>query len=246
MKSVIIIPARFKSSRLPGKPLIKLAGTSMIVRTFRQCAKACKEEDIYVATEDDRIEKECREHNIQVLRTSDECLTGTDRVAECSQQIEADVYINVQGDEPLFNPDDLKAIMTAASASPKAIINGMCEIAKREDFYSPMIPKVVACPDGTLLYMSRGPIPANKEQQFVKAWRQVCAYAFPKDALQAFSRVKQKTPLEALEDIEILRFLELGFKVKMIHLSSKSIAVDVIEDVAKVESALNEEKLTIS
>jgi 3-deoxy-manno-octulosonate cytidylyltransferase (CMP-KDO synthetase) len=234
MKPVVIIPARYESSRLPGKPLIELCGLPMVVRTYRQCAKACPPEQIFVATDDPRIQSVCESFGIAVLRTSSACLTGTDRVAECATIMDADVFINVQGDEPLFPPQDLRAMFDAAERYPGDILNGVCELDDEAQYRSGSIPKVVMRPDHRLLYMSRAPIPATKAQAFVKAWRQVCVYAFPRPALEAFRHRRTKTPLEQIEDIEILRFLELGWDVRMVPMSSNSVAVDTPDDVAHV------------
>lgn len=238
MDYCVIIPARYASSRLPGKPLISLGGVPMIVRTYQQCLKACPEEKLYVATDDERIKKTCEEYNIKVLMTSSNCLTGTDRIAECAAQLDAEVFINVQGDEPLFNPEDLQALIESVEKFPNEIINGYCEIRNESLFRNPSIPKVVFRPDGRLLYMSRSSIPTSKDLKFIKSWRQVCAYAFPRKALMDFSSVREKTTIENIEDIEILRFLELGWEVRMLKLSDTSIAVDTFEDVIRVEEAI--------
>lgn len=235
MSYFVVIPARYASSRLPAKPLIPICGIPMIVRTYRQCLKAVAAEQIYVATDDHRIADTCREFGIRVALTSPECLTGTDRVAEFAKQFYADTYVNVQGDEPLFNPDDLRLLIQRAEASPHDIINGYCQINDEADFRNRSIPKVIVRPDESLLYMSRAPIPLTKSGEFVSANRQVCAYSFPRKALEAFSSIKTKTPLEEIEDIEILRFLELGFDIKMIRMSDKSVAVDNPCDIEKVE-----------
>ncbi|WP_226677963.1 3-deoxy-manno-octulosonate cytidylyltransferase [Mesobacillus jeotgali] len=245
MDYCVIIPARYQSSRLPGKPLVELCGIPMILRTYQQCIKACPKEKVFVATDDKRIRETCERNGIQVIMTSSDCLTGTDRIAECTHYIDADVYINVQGDEPLFNPNDLEMIISKLEEFPGEIINGYCEVRDEELFRSGSIPKVVFRPDGRLLYMSRGPIPTNKQQGFEKAWRQVCAYAFPKDSLNAFSSVPKKTDLESIEDIEILRFLELGWEVRMVELSSESMAVDTPEDIERVEAVIHERGLLI-
>jgi len=240
MKPVIIIPARYASSRFPGKPLVEIAGKSLIKRTWERCKLVLNEDDIYVATDDDRIKDHCVENSIQHVMTSSDCLTGTDRVKEASDQIDADIYLDVQGDEPLINPDDITAVMNTAKNAPGTIVNGMCKITNEAEFRNPMIPKVLAAPDGRLLYMSRAPVPSNKNREFHGAMRQVCVMAFDKNALRAFTSTKRKTPLEAVEDLEVLRFLEMGFDVKMVEVSSQSIAVDTPEDVAKVEAILNE------
>ena len=243
MNYVVIIPARYGSSRLEGKPLISLCGIPMVVRTFQQCIKACPPEKVFVACDDERIKVVCEQYNIQVLMTSSDCLTGTDRVAECAQQLDADVYINIQGDEPVFDPKDLETFINAAQQFPSEVLNGVCEIKDEELFKSGTIPKAVMRADGRLLYMSRAGIPISKNHEFIKSWRQVCIYAFPKKALEIFKKQKVKTPLEQIEDIEILRFLELGWEVRMISLSMQSVAVDTPEDIPRVEQVIQERGL---
>jgi len=234
MSYIVIIPARYKSTRFPGKPLTDIMGKSMLLRTYEQCIKAVDAKLVYVATEDQRIVDHCNSFGIQVILTSDECLTGTDRIAEVATKIKVDYYINVQGDEPLFNPDDIVKITELLETYPGEILNGYTAITDEKQYTSVSVPKVVFRPNGKLLYMSRSAVPGNKASSFVKAWRQVCIYAFPFDALAAFAGCKTKTTLEAEEDIEILRFLELDYEVRMIELSSESIAVDNPEDVSEV------------
>lgn len=188
-----------------------------------------------VATDDARIEAVCADNGIRTVRTSSSCMTGTDRVSEVAEMIEASTYINVQGDEPVFNPDDLTQLLQAAQRHPNDVLNGWCDIHSEHQFRSPTVPKVVIRPDGRLLYMSRAAIPTGKDLAFHGAKRQVCAYAFPAAALKAFSQSTSKTPLENVEDIEILRFLELGFDVRMLQMSSQSVAVDVPEDIPRAE-----------
>jgi 3-deoxy-manno-octulosonate cytidylyltransferase (CMP-KDO synthetase) len=238
MNYAIIIPARYNSSRLPGKPLLDLDGLPMIVRTYLQCSKVCPPNKIYVATDDSRVEGICAKYGIQSILTSSDCLTGTDRVAECALKIQADYYINVQGDEPLFNPTDIVLLIAAINQYPGEVLNGMCEIRDETKFRSNTIPKVVTREDGRLLYISRAAIPTDKAHGFKGAMRQVCAYVFPHSALETFNSRKDKTALEQIEDIEILRFLELGLDVRMIHLSDESISVDVPNDINEAINAI--------
>lgn len=240
MNYIVVIPARLASTRLPEKPLIDIKGKSLIQRTYEQCSKTVSADKIWIATDSEKIKLHCERLGMNVIMTSDQCLTGTDRVAEVAKKIEADYYINVQGDEPLINPSDIKKAIQAISDFPNEIINGYTAIDTKEDYYSLTIPKVVFKPNGELLYMSRAGIPGNKKGEFVISWRQVCIYVFPKDSLQAFTSVTTKTPLEEQEDIEILRFLELNHKVRMIEMSCDSIAVDTPEDVVKVINRLNQ------
>ena len=243
MKYIVVIPARYKSKRLPGKPLANIGGLPMIIRTYNQCAKVVNKDKIVVATDNLKIKNVCDEYNIKSIITSNKCLTGTDRVAEVAKKIKCNFYINVQGDEPFFNPNDLKRLIKEAEKKPKEVINGYTEIKDRKLFFSSSIPKVVFDKKGYLLYMSRGPIPSNKALEFKKSWRQVCAYSFPRKALFDFANSKNKTPIESLEDIEILRFLEKGYKVKMIKMSNKSLAVDNSEDLEKAKIYLKYKKL---
>ena len=243
MKYIVVIPARYKSKRLPGKPLANIGGLPMIVRTYNQCAKVVNKDKIIVATDSLKIKKVCDQYKIKSIITSNRCLTGTDRVAEVAKKIKCSFYINVQGDEPFFNPNDLKMLIKEAIKKPKEVINGYAEIKDRKLFFSSTIPKVVFDKKSYLLYMSRGPIPSNKASDFIKAWRQVCAYSFPRKALFDFAKTKNKTPIESLEDIEILRFLEQGYKVKMIKMSNKSLAVDNTEDLEKAKIYLKFKKL---
>ena len=243
MKYLIVIPARYQSKRLPGKPLAKIGGIPMLIRTYNQCKKVVSKDKIIIATDSLKIKKVCDEYKIKSLITSSKCLTGTDRVAEVAKKIKCSFYINVQGDEPFFNPSDLKKLIKQAERKPQEIINGYTEIKDKKLFFSSSIPKVVFDNKGYLLYMSRGSIPSNKALEFKKAWRQVCAYSFPRKALLDFSKTKNKTPIESFEDIEILRFLEKGYKVKMIKMSDKSLSVDNKEDLEKAKIYLKYKKL---
>ena len=234
----IIIPARYQSSRFEGKPLAPILGIPMIKRVWTQCIKAINEENVYVATDSNRINDFCSAEGIRSIMTSEACLTGTDRVFEASQVIDADLYINVQGDEPLIDPLDIRKVIAESMKNPNEIINAMAEISDESDFRSSGVPKVICDTKGNLLYMSRASIPTNKNNDYVKAYKQVCIYAFPKHALESFASNTEKTPIESIEDIEILRFLEMGIKVKMIEVSQSSIAVDYPEDIQKVENAL--------
>jgi 3-deoxy-manno-octulosonate cytidylyltransferase (CMP-KDO synthetase) len=232
---IVVLPARMGSTRLNGKPLINIGGLPMIIRTYYQCLKAVDKKLIYVATDSDEIKNICEHYDVQCILTSEKCLTGTDRVAEVSKKIKAKFYINVQGDEPFFNPNDLKKLIIFAKKNPKDVINGYTEIKNKKFFESQSIPKVVFDKNNNLIYMSRAPIPSNKKKNFKIGWRQVCAYSFPIKSLEFFSKFKKKTIIESIEDIEILRFIENGIKVKMIKMSDKSISIDEKDDLDKAK-----------
>lgn len=235
---LVVIPARYNSKRLPGKPLININGIPMIIRTYNQCKKAVPETKIIVATDNKKIKKICNNFKIKSIITSTKCLTGTDRLAEVAKKIKKKFYINVQGDEPICNPLDIKKLIEYAKRSPNQIINGYTRIKNKEMFNSPNIPKVVFDKNENLLYMSRAPIPSNKKKNFIKAWRQVCIYSFPYKCLKDFSSVKKKSLLESIEDLELNRFIEMGYKVKMLKMSDKSLAVDTATDLRKVRKIL--------
>jgi 3-deoxy-manno-octulosonate cytidylyltransferase (CMP-KDO synthetase) len=239
---LVVIPARMASTRLPNKPMVDIAGKTMIQRTCEQTVKAVSNESLMVATDDHRIKDHLESLGYHVMMTSDACLTGTDRVAEVASKTTYDYYINVQGDEPLINPDDIQKVIDQISVYPGEIINGYTPIDSEDDYRSLSVPKVIFRPDGRLMYMSRAPIPGNKQGNFRQSWRQICIYAFPRQALAEFAAQREKTMLEALEDIEILRFMEMGYDVRMVELSNQSIAVDNPKDVDKVIQRLNEGK----
>ena len=242
MRSVVIIPARFGSSRYPGKPLVPLLGKPMILWVTELSVRAVGADNVYVATEDTRIAETVEQAGFQTVMTSDEALTGTDRLAQASRQIKADVYINVQGDEPMVDPDDIIKIRDAKQAHPGCVINGFSLISKAEDPHNVNIPKVITNEQGEMVYMSRVPLPGFKDQKNApqRYNKQVCIYAFNREELKAFGNYGRKSELEQSEDIEILRFLELGRTIRMVQTRPNSLAVDVPDDVPKVEAALKQ------
>jgi len=239
MKIAGMIPARYKSSRFPGKPLADISGKTLIERVWNQSVQVINKDNLYVLTDDERIRNHCLDKQMQCLITSPDCLTGTDRLYEGSAQVRSDIYINIQGDEPLINPNDIRKVIKASLENPDRIINAMCPILHEEDYLSSSIPKVVTNPEGKLLYISRSPIPSSKEKIFQPSMKQVCIYAFPKKKLEFFGKQKTKTRLESMEDIEILRFLENNIDVEMVEVSSDSIGVDYPEDIERVIKKLN-------
>jgi 3-deoxy-manno-octulosonate cytidylyltransferase (CMP-KDO synthetase) len=237
---VVVIPARYASSRFPGKALADLGGKSVLLRCVEQVRKAVPNELILVATDDERIVAECEQHAVNWQLTSSSCLTGTDRVAEIAQRSNTEWFINVQGDEPFLDPVGLRALLTTVSQADISVgvINAYATISTEADFRSSTIPKVVVDQYGRLLYISRGAIPTGKSLEFSSAKRQIGMYAFRKNALELFSGKTSKTPLEHIEDIEILRFLELGVSVKMIQVESVGIAIDTPEDLVRARQYL--------
>jgi 3-deoxy-manno-octulosonate cytidylyltransferase (CMP-KDO synthetase) len=235
---LIIIPARFKSSRLPGKPLLKIKKIPMIIRTCRQCLKAVSHSKIVVATDDIRIKNICRDYGFNSIITKKNCLTGTDRVAEIAKKTNFSHYINIQGDEPIFNPKDIRNLLININKHHEDVLLGYTKIKKINDFINPNIPKIIFDNKKYLVYSSRASIPYSQLKKKIKAYKGVWAYAYPRNKLMIFSNNKEKTPLERIEDIEILRFIDLGIKVKMIKMSGMSKSVDIKSDIKKIESFL--------
>jgi 3-deoxy-manno-octulosonate cytidylyltransferase (CMP-KDO synthetase) len=172
--------------------------------------------------------------------TSKLCLTGTDRLAEIAKKIKADIYINVQGDEPLIEPKDIQKIIEKKKKFPNEVINGYTIIEKNENPKNINIPKVIFTQDKRLIYISRKVLPGYKDEKSRPKvlFKQVCIYAFNRNELIAYSDYGKKSKIEQSEDIEILRFFELNKTIRLVQTSSGSLAVDKPEDVKKVEKVL--------
>ncbi|KEK27747.1 3-deoxy-manno-octulosonate cytidylyltransferase [Shewanella xiamenensis] len=229
----VIIPARYESSRFPGKPLVDICGKPMIRHVWERCSKAVGQHKVYVATDDVRIQSAVKSFGGQVVMTSSECLTGTDRLAEANLQLNCDFIVNVQGDEPLINPNDINTVIEAFLKSGN-VTNAMCAITSEQEFRSFTVPKVTFSKSGKLLYMSRAGIPQTKTGEYKFGYKQVCIYAFSKEQLAFFYSNKVKTRHEQIEDIEILRFLESDYIVDMVEVPTGSLAVDTPQDIKPV------------
>jgi len=240
MKVIGLIPARYQSSRFPGKPLVKLLAKPMIIWVAQLTTEALGKDNVFVATDSREIKKVVEDFGYRTLMTSQSALTGTDRLWEAAQQVKADIYVNVQGDEPLLNPVDIVKVVEVKKRHENEVINAMCQMLESEDPGNVNIPKVVFTEEKRMVYMSRLAVPGAKspEKAPKKYWKQVCIYAFNYNELKAFGSFGRKSSLEGFEDIEILRFLEIGIPVRMIETSGDSYAVDVPEDVVIVEKIL--------
>ncbi len=238
MNYAVVIPSRYQSSRFPGKPLVDICGKPMIQHVWERCCIAVGQELVYVATDSEKIKSVCIGFGAQVVMTSTTCVTGTDRLAEVNNVLDLDFLINVQGDEPLIEPDDILKVIQEYKRRPNVVVNAMCPIVSEREFRSLTIPKVVVSKSGRLLYMSRSPIPIKKNNEFEFGYKQVCIYAISRIQLGFFLSHPNKTTFENVEDIEILRFLESDIEVRMIEVESNSIAVDVPGDVELVINKL--------
>jgi len=231
-EGVIVIPARYESSRLQGKPLADIGGKSLIQRTYARAILSGIES--VVVTDSERIRVHCEEERIPVTMITEPCATGTDRVARYVEQYASEKkwVINLQGDEPFANPADILAVarILATNDDYSYVINGMKRIESYEKFYSDSIPKVLCDSASFLQYMSRAPVPFPFQGKPLDAWEQVCIYGFRPWHLRKFLEQKTKTYYEAIEDIEILRFLEIGIRVRMVELQGSPLHVDTPAD----------------
>ena len=236
MKQIIVIPARMGGSRLPGKPLIEIKGIPMIERVWNQCKKVKNKDQIYVATEDIEIEAFCYSKGIQSINTGP-AATAIDRIKLFSDKVEADSYINVQGDEPIVNTKDIEKILNYNKKYPNRIIFGKAE-ANKDEFNDYSKAKVVCNKKNKLLYCSRAGIPLNNRGVYTKAFRAIWIYAFNKQSLDNYYDAYGKSIIEEIEDTEILRFLEIDIPVYCIDLIGDSWAVDERKDLLEVERRL--------
>ena len=240
MSLLVVIPARYQSTRFPGKPLADLGGSPLIEHVWTRCCRAVDATSVVVATDDEQIADVAHNFGAIVEMTSSNCLTGTDRVAEVASRHSADWYVNVQGDEPFVDPASIQRVIEATRTAEEdvAAVNTMSALTEESEFRSANVPKPVTDLRGRLLYISRAAIPTDKHFGFQQAFRQVGLYAFRRSALDLYQPGARKSPLEELEDIEILRLLESGQHVKMISIPNPGIAIDTPDDLEQARRAL--------
>ena len=238
MKIIGVIPARYSSSRFPGKPLADLEGKPMIWWVYNQCKKVDYFAEVYVATDSSKIMEVCEEYGMNAILTSDSHMTGTDRVGEVAEKIAADIIVNIQGDEPLLEPNTIKAAVTPFfSREDVMVTNLMTKIHNPIDVVNCTIPKVITNKEGVGVYLTRATAPYPKGCLDYSYYKQVCVYGFKPEALRFFCEYGKrygKGKVEAVEDIEILRFIENGYKVQYVEVESETIAVDTPNDLEKV------------
>ena len=238
MKIIGVIPARYRSSRFPGKPLADICGKPMIWWVYQQCKKVARLDDLYVATDDSRIFDTCTSYDMHVMMTSESHKTGSDRVGEVSTRIDGDLFINIQGDEPLINPNEIEEIISEFD-DPEVYFGTLkTEISDPDEIAADSTVKVVCDKNDYAMYFSRNIIPSNKKDDpYARVFRHVGIYAYKRDFLQKFINLPQ-TELELGEGIEPLRALENGYKVKVKETRYQSIGVDYPEQIDLVEEQI--------
>lgn len=242
-KVVVVIPARYGSTRLPGKPLVSLAGKPMIQRVYERAKLAQRVNRVIVATDDDRILKAVQEFGGEARMTRHDHRTGTERVAEVAAHETGDIFVNVQGDEPLLDPAAVDTAVGALLEEPQAAIATVATpIRTPGDIMDPNVCKVVLDFDENALYFSRAPIPWVRDtggHVQARHLKHLGLYVFRRDALLEYPTLPQGE-LERIEQLEQLRWLENGWKIRVAEVQHDAISVDVPEDVARVESLLQE------
>lgn len=243
MRVLGVIPARFNSSRFLGKPLQPILGVPMIKRVYLRALQSKLLTKLVVATDNEKIQRYCQSEGIAVIMTSSSCKTGTDRVAEVARKIKADLYVNIQGDEPVIEAQSIDELISEYEEfKDEYLAYNLYKKTTLKEASRKSIIKVVTNEKNELLYMSRALIPFSKEDKKVSFKKQVCVYGFSFRALELFSR-QNKGINEKYEDIEILRFLDMGFKVKMKETKFSSISVDELGDIKLVEAFLKKNHL---
>ncbi|MGB2626163.1 MAG: 3-deoxy-manno-octulosonate cytidylyltransferase [Candidatus Acidiferrum sp.] len=238
---IVVIPSRYGSTRLPGKPLVSLAGKPMVQHVYERAKKAQTVHRVIVATDDQRIVDAVQAFGGEVRMTRVDHRTGTERIAEVAIHEKGDIYVNVQGDEPLVDPVAIDTAVASLLEEPAAQISTVATpIRHAADIMDPNIVKTVLDFDSNGMYFSRAPIPWVRDSQqkiHVKYWKHLGLYVFQRDALLEYPTLPQGE-LEKIEQLEQLRWLENGWKIRVAEVEHDAVSVDVPEDVTRVEKLI--------
>lgn len=234
MKIIGVIPARYKSSRLPGKPLADICGKPMVWWVYN-CAKSVKRlHEVIVATDDERITAICNAYNIPSIMTSKHHRNGSERLSEVAKKTDGDIYVTIQGDEPLLKPETVEKVLDTLFLEP-----GIPCATLKTAYHNPVdvingtTPKVVTDLKNDILLFTRSPVPYPKSALDYIIYKPLGVYAFKRDVLLKYSELEMG-PLEKIEEIELLRLVEHGYKIRVSEVNSESIAVDTYKDLERV------------
>lgn len=241
LKIIAMIPARLNSTRFPKKLMRDLGGKTVIRRTYEATVATQLFEEVYVVTDSKEIFIEIEKNGGKAIYKTTPHETGSDRIAEAVADMDADIVVNVQGDEPFTSKKLLKKLLDVFSQEDAEMIDlatPMVELTEEEEITNPNNVKVITDKDNNALYFSRSVIPYPRDtSQHTKFYKHVGIYAFRKQALLDFTQLKMK-PLEASEKIECLRYLEYGKRIKMVETQEQSIGIDTPEDLEKARKIL--------
>ena len=246
MKAVCIIPARYGSTRLPGKPLALLGDKPMIRWVYEHAVKANAFSRILIATDDERIRKTCSDFGAEVVMTDPMLPSGTDRVARVVRDLSCEVVVNLQGDEPFVKPQLLDQLVAAFNDPEVQIATPIKKISNYKDITEPNLVRVVKDRNNYALYFSRAAIPHIRDEADVKKWltqhtfyKHVGIYAYRRETLLQLTTLPQSS-LEKAERLEQLRFLENGFRIFTVETDYESVSVDTEEDLRRVNELINQ------
>ena len=231
-----VIPAHLESTRLPGKPLRAICGRPMIAWVYQNARQAACLDHLLVATDSPEVETYCREHGIPSMLTSREHKSGTDRMAEVMTKEPAGIYVNIQGDEPMITPDHLERLLRPFDETPTTQVSTLKVAIDAQTALDPNVVKVVTDLAGRALYFSRARIPFDRDDTGkAQYFKHLGFYAFSSAALEKFHHLSP-SPLEKLEKLEQLRFLENGIDIRVVETPHDTIGVDTEEDLQRVEA----------
>jgi len=238
-----VIPARLSSTRLSRKVLRPIAGRPMVEWVWRAAAASGLMDPVVVATDSEEVASVCRERGIPVAMTSPDCPSGSDRVREVARKIDADIYVNIQGDEPTLTADFFPPLL-GLFERPEVEVSTLAVKCPAEEFANPNAVKVVTALDGRALYFSRATIPFDRDKTGFAGYRKhLGIYAYRKAALERFATLPP-SPLEKLERLEQLRLLENGMALYVADALRDTIGVDTEEDLVRAEAVLRKMELS--
>ena len=232
-----VIPARLSSTRLPRKVLREIAGLPMVVHVFNRARACALLSDVLVATDSDEVVEVCRAHHVPAVMTSAAHPSGTDRLWEVSRARVADVYVNIQGDEPLVTCGHIETLVRPFLSEPEVQVTTLKIRATPDEAVSPTVNKVVTNAHGDALYFSKHAIPYDRDKRGVTYWKHIGLYAYRRPVLDVFHRLPPST-LERAEGLEQLRLLEEGIPIRVLETTEPTVGVDTEEDLRAVEAVL--------
>lgn len=242
MKAVAVIPARYASTRLPGKPLLDICGKPLIQRVWEVVSRTRGLDAVVVATDDARIADAVRAFGGKACMTSPDCRSGSDRVREVAASLAADVYVNVQGDEPLLDPSAIETLLAVFTRDESVQVATLCSRINEEQARSPHQVKVIRDHAGNALYFSRAPLPFVRDAAESAVFLgHIGMYAYRADALRCFASLPP-SPLEQAEKLEQLRFLQAGIPIRVLEAPPMGAGVDTPEDLERVRALVGERR----
>ena len=237
MKSIIIIPARYASSRLPGKPLADILGKPMIQHVYDKALQVPEASEVFVATDDQRIFDAVVAFGGRVLMTSVDHPSGTDRLVEVMQQVPADIYLNVQGDEPLIRPSDLSLLLREMQRDESAQVGTLCHTIDADEAEDPNSVKVIRDHNNNAIYFSRSLIPYPRNKEFARYFKHVGTYAYRRDVLASYADLPD-SQLEQSESLEQLRLLSAGVSIRVLEVEPTGPGVDTPKCLERVRAIM--------